>query len=86
MESTLVIDSINVKKFSLDNVVDIEIDDGRLSISISLPLDMYEMRYFKTTEKKRLLLHQDNVLKTSVHIAELLATMFTQLAATLLYQ
>ena len=31
----------------------IEIDDGRLSISTSLPLDMYERRYFETTEKKR---------------------------------
>ena len=52
MESILVIDSLNVKKYGKENVIDIEIDDGRLSISISLPLDMYERRYFETTEKK----------------------------------
>ena len=52
MESILVIDSINVKKYSQDNGNDIEIDDGRLSISISLPLDMYERRYFETTGGK----------------------------------
>ena len=53
MEPILVIDSINVKIYGKDNnVVDIEIDDGRLSISISLPLVRYEKRYFDTTGKK----------------------------------
>ena len=52
MESILVIDSINVKKYGKDNVADIEIDDGRLSVSISTTLSLYEKRYFKTKEKK----------------------------------
>ena len=40
------------KKYSQDNGNNIVIDDGTLSISISLPLDMYERRYFKITEEK----------------------------------
>ena len=52
MESILVIDSLNVKKYGKENVIDIEIDDGRLSISISLPLDRYKRKYFETTVQK----------------------------------
>ena len=35
MECTLVIDLIDVKTYGMDNGADIEIDDRRLSISIS---------------------------------------------------
>ena len=51
MESILIIDSIDVKKYGVDDDADNEIDDGRPSISLSAPSSFYEKKR-RTYEKK----------------------------------
>ena len=53
MESILVIDSIDVKKYGIDDDADKEVDDGRPPISLSASSSSYENLYFGHTKKKR---------------------------------
>ena len=53
MESILVLDSIDVKKYGVEDDADNEIDDGRPSISLSAPSSFYEKKYGGHTKKKR---------------------------------
>ena len=52
METILVTDLIDVKSYNIEGGADIEIDDGRSSISISAPLDIYEQIYPNFTKRK----------------------------------
>ena len=52
METMLVTDLIDVKSYNIEGGADIEIDDGRLSISISAPFDIYEKIYPNLTKRK----------------------------------
>ena len=53
MESILVLDSIEVKKYGIDDDANNDIDDGRPSISLSAPSSFYEKKYGGHTKKKR---------------------------------